>query len=162
MSYTKKPKEAAAIIFKDCIIAENEIIDMPVEDIDWDIDVEIFLDKYCIAHGKEENIIDNIVLLIKEELNSRMDYFTCETDEAKRFLKEAIEEKLLNTSSTLFCADSLYSSFYDTFEYKVYQYNGQYFIMNWEEAEFDPEYKIDGWECYTYELIQKAIEKYKS
>lgn len=166
MAYTKKPKEAAIKIFKDCIIAEQDttfIFDgVYEEEINFDEEIETFLDKYCIAHGKEENIIKNIVLLIKEEIDRRMDYFTCESDEAESFLRSAIEKAVLSREVTMCYAESLYSTFYDVFEYKVYMHNGQYFIMDWREAEFDPDYQIDGYGYCETELIDKAIEKYQT
>ena len=80
MAYTKKPKEAAIEIFRNCIIAEQNIISLfesvSEEEINFDEEIEVFLDKYCIAHGKEEKVIENIVLLLKEEIDRRMDYFT--------------------------------------------------------------------------------------
>ena len=166
MAYTKKPKEAAIKIFKDCIIAEQDttfIFDgVYEEEINFDEEIETFLDKYCIANGKEENIIKNIVLLIKEEIDRRMDYFTCESDEAESFLRSAIEKAVLSREVTMCYAESLYSTFYDVFEYKVYMHNGQYFIMDWREAEFDPDYQIDGYGYCETELIDKAIEKYQT
>lgn len=166
MAYTKKPKEAAIKIFKDCIIAEQNatfIFDgVYEEEINFDEEIETFLDKYCIAHGKEENIIKNIVLLIKEEIDRRMDYFTCESDEAESFLRSAIEKAVLSREVTMCHAESFYSTFYDVFEYKVYMHNGQYFIMDWREAEFDPDYQIEGYGFCETELIDKAIEKYQT
>ena len=167
MAYTKKPKEAAIEIFRNCIIEECMNDDFPfvyysAEEIPFETEVENFLDKYCIAHGKQEKVIDNIVLLIKEEIDRRMDYFTCESDEAESFLKSAIEKYLLSREVTMCYAESLYSTFYDVFEYKVYMHKDQYFIMDWQEAEFDPDYQIDGYGACETELIDKAIEKYQT
>ena len=167
MAYTKKPKEAAIEIFRNCIIEEKAIESFPFEEvkkeeINFDEEIESFLDKYCIAHGKQEKVIDNIVLLIEEEIDRRMDYFFCESDEAKSFLKAAIEKEVLSREVTMCYAESLYSTFYDVFEYKVYMHNGQYFIMDWQEAEFDPYYQIDGYGACETELIDKAIEKYQT
>lgn len=74
------------------------------------VDVEVFLDKYCIAVG-EEGIADIIVQEWKDRLNK---YFGCVTDRAAKDLATtALSECFLSSGYTLYKSYSPYASAFD-------------------------------------------------
>lgn len=146
MEYGKEILQAATEIFKEgiakdlcsgfCSQYENE------KDIDWEFEIECFLDKFCVAFGTEQAIIDYYKSEIEEEVERRMNLFTCETDEAKSFLSYQIKHYIKGGPSFA-NPNSLFSSIHDIDNKELFSWEKEldgekiYLLMDFEEAEFD-------------------------
>ena len=121
------------------------------------IDIECFLDEYCIYRGDEQGFNECLADRVLEEYERRMGLFTCETDEAKDFLQVVVCEYLLDESPTLFKDWSLYQSMYDMISmvYVVLQCDDEYFVFDLSEADFT----YDSLEEYETNIDYAAVKE---
>lgn len=112
------------------------------KDIDWEFEIEYFLDKFCVACGTEQVILDYYKSEIEEEVARRMNLFTCETEEAKDFLQTQIRE-YVKGSPSFAKPDTLFSSIHDIDNKTLFSWQNEldgekiYLLMDFEEAETD-------------------------
>ncbi len=135
------------------------------------LDVEIFLDKYCVAVGKEE-----IAGLIVKEYNKRAENFGCVTDKAaKEMALSALKEHFLYDGYTMNKADSLYASAFDWLDekYKLVEIpldmDGEQTMVlafDFNNAKFDVDYFINPdwclWNGEILHIIEIVNEKINS
>ena len=169
MEYTNKQIETAKTIFGEGL--EHYLLYPGLvqkyenaNEIDMDFEMECFLDKYCVFIGDEEAMIQYFTERIKEEVERRLNYFQCETDEAKEFLRSCIEERVLNNTFTFYSADTFEASFHDVLDKKCYSYVGDqenYFVMDFSEADFTFDEFADKLEEDLSDIIRVAGYKYK-
>ena len=146
MEYSNDIIKAATEIFKDGIT--NDLCSgiypqyKDEKDIDWEFEIEHFLDKFCVAFGTEQAIIDYYKSEIEEEVERRMNLFTCETEEAKDFLQTQIRYYVKGGPSFA-RPDTLFSSIHDIDNKELFSWEKEldrekiYLLMDFEEAEFD-------------------------
>ena len=104
-------------------------------------DVELFIEKYAVFRGDKDCFHDFLADKVIDEFNRRMGFFTCETDGAKAFLKEAILCYLISESETFYKEGSLWQSMYDILynDYFYVEVEGEYLAFDFEKAPFDYE-----------------------
>lgn len=95
--------------FTEIIKADSPSISFANRDVDL-LDVEMFLDDYCVANG-----LDGIADLIVSEYNKRAEnYFGCVKDAAaKGMALSALKEHFLYNTHTMYKADSPFASAFD-------------------------------------------------
>lgn len=162
MEYTDKQKNAALELFKGCIISSlsNSFVPQNTEDssdIDFDLEVEIFLDDYCVSVGDKQTTAKNIASMVEDEIANRLTHFNCEDSSAEDFIRTAIKSYLL-AGPTMYRTDTLYASFADIFNYKVYEVEGIYFVMNFDEIEIDYEGLIEYGDGVDYDILDAAYK----
>lgn len=146
MEYGKEILQAATEIFKECIakdLCSGFCSQYKKEkDVDWEFEIEYFLDKFCVAFGTEQAIIDYYKSEIEEEVARRMNLFTCETEEAKDFLQTQIRYYVKGGPSFA-RPDTLFASIHDIDNKTLFSWEKEldrekiYLLMDFEEAEFD-------------------------
>ena len=101
-------------VFSNIIKAESPSGYLSNREVDI-LDVEIFLDEYCVAIG-----LDGIADLIVNEYNKRAEnYFGCVTDKnAKEMALSALREHFLYDGYTMYKADSPFASAFDWLDEK--------------------------------------------
>lgn len=146
MEYSNDIIKAATEIFKEGIT--NDLCSgiypqyKDEKDIDWEFEIEHFLDKFCVAFGTEQDIIDYYKSEIEEEVERRMNLFTCETDDAKSFLSYQIRHYIKGEPSFA-NPNSLFSSIHDIDNKTLFSWEKEldgekiYLLMDFEEAEID-------------------------
>ena len=170
MEYTKKQMECAKKIFgerlKSYLLLPGIVQRYASEnDIDMDFEMECFLDKYCVFVGYEAGMVKYFVEYIEDEINRRMEFFTCKTKEAKAFLLDCIEKCVLNNTITFYKSDSFEASIHDVMDKKCYSYvNGHnqriYFVMDFSDADFTFDEFIDVYEDSLHGIIEAARDEY--
>ena len=134
--------------FAEIIKADAPSISFIDRDVDI-LDVEMFLDKYCVAIGLE-GIADFIV----SEYNKRAEnYFGCVTDKtAKEMALSALKEYFLYDGYTMYKADSPFASAFDWLDekYKLVEIpldmDGEQTMVlafDFKNVKFDVDYYID-------------------
>lgn len=146
MEYSNDIIKAATEIFKEGIT--NDLCSgiypqyKDEKDIDWEFEIEYFLDKFCVACGAEQVILDYYKSEIEEEVARRMNLFTCETEEAKDFLQTQIRE-YVKGSPSFARPDTLFSSIHDIDNKTLFSWQNEldgekiYLLMDFEDAEID-------------------------
>ena len=101
-------------VFSEIIKADAPSFSFADRDVDI-IDVEMFLDDYCVAIG-----LNGIVNLIVSEYNERAEnYFGCVTDKtAKEMALSALKEHFFYDGYTMYKADSPFASAFDWLDEK--------------------------------------------
>ena len=153
--------------FAEIIKADAPSISFIDRDVDI-LDVEMFLDKYCVAIGLE-GIADFIV----SEYNKRAEnYFGCVTDKtAKEMALSALKEYFLYDGYTMYKADSPFASAFDWLDekYKLVEIpldmDGEQTMvlaLDFNNAKFDVDHYINpDWVLWNGEIthIMKIVNK---
>ena len=124
------------------------------------LDVEMFLDEYCVAVGEKE-----IADLIVNEYNKRAEnYFGCVTDNsAKELALSALKKHFLYDGYTMYKAESPFASAFDWLDekYKLVEIpldvDGEHTMVlafNFNEVKFDVDNYINpDWGLWNGEII---------
>lgn len=146
-------------VFSDIIKAEAPSDYFADREVDI-LDVEMFLDEYCVAVGEEE-----IADLIVNEYNKRAEnYFGCVTDNtAKEMALSALKKHFLYDGYTMYKAESPFASAFDWLDekYKLVEIpldmDGEQTMVlafNFNEVKFDVENYINpDWGLWNGEII---------
>ena len=146
--------------FAEIIKADAPSISFIDRDVDI-LDVEMFLDKYCVAIGLE-GIADFIV----SEYNKRAEnYFGCVTDKtAKEMALSALKEYFLYDGYTMYKADSPFASAFDWLDekYKLVEIpldmDGEQTMVlafDFKNAKFDVDHYINSdWGLWNDEIVR--------
>ncbi len=147
-------------VFTEIIKADSPSISFIDRDVDI-LDVEMFLDKYCVAIGS-----DGIADLIVSEYNKRAEnYFGCVTDKtAKEMALSALKEHFLYDGYTMYKADSPFASAFDWLDekYKLVEIpldmDGEQTMVlafDFKNAKFDVDNYINpDWCLWNYEIVR--------
>ena len=146
--------------FAEIIKADAPSISFIDRDVDI-LDVEMFLDKYCVAIGLE-GIADFIV----SEYNKRAEnYFGCVTDKtAKEMALSALKEYFLYDGYTMYKADSPFASAFDWLDekYKLVEIpldmDGEQTMVlafDFKNVKFDVDHYINSdWGLWNDEIVR--------
>lgn len=145
-------------VFSEIVKADAPSISFIDRDVDI-LDVEMFLDEFCVAVGEEE-----IADLIVNEYNKRAEnYFGCVTDKtAKEMALSALKEHFLYDGYTMYKADSPFASAFDWLDekYKLLEIpldmDGEQTMVlafDFKNAKFDVDYFINpDWVLWNGEI----------
>ena len=146
--------------FAEIIKADAPSISFIDRDVDI-LDVEMFLDKYCVAIG-----LGGIVNLIVSEYNKRAEnYFGCVTDKtAKEMALSALKEYFLYNGYTMYKADSPFASAFDWLDekYKLVEIpldmDGEQTMVlafDFKNVKFDVDHYINSdWGLWNDEIVR--------
>jgi hypothetical protein len=128
-------------------------------------DIQDFMDEWCVFRGDKKGFNEWLVGFVEEEAERRKSHFECGTKEDEEFLETAILQYLVVPTTTIYKPHLSYSSMVDVFnadEYVALNVGDEWFIFDFQFAEFDCELSDDVDGCIDWKEVKDLFWKKKN